>query len=315
MKKLLFVTDVHARSVSPASRLDADFMSAIEDKLGHVAAIASDKRVDMVILGGDMFDRPDVPNSVIIRIMRAMHKIPGQVLSIVGQHDIYGYQKKSVATSAIGVLNESGSLRVFDSISDKGIFIKAIHAYDKTDLNIDESAKINIIVAHKLITNKSIPGAISIAALEETNKANIILSGDMHEPHDIMVNGRLYLNPGSLTRLSISDINRKPQVAIITINDDYSFSHELVIVPHKPSDGIFDAAGYTEEKLQERRTEDFVKTYASAVMSVKAEAYKIGTGLRDFMKANSIPEPVKKKVTEYYEGSEKNVLENNKDAQ
>jgi exonuclease SbcD len=308
--KILFCTDIHARSVKPASRLDADFMDTVLDKLAHVCEMSKD--ADMLLLGGDIFDRPDAPNSVIIKVMRTLSLCPVPVFTVIGQHDIYGYQEKSVGTSAMGVLLESGCVRRLDTMNTAGICLRAIHAYDRTSFHADATAKFNILVVHKLITNSNIPGAIPIHEIDNVNKADILLSGDMHEPHNVQVGNKLYLNPGALTRLSIADRKRKPQVALVTINNDYTYEYKLLEVPHKPSEEIFDAAAHEAALASDSRSEDFVKVYASTILSVKAEAYKIGVGLQEFMKTAQTPENIKSMVNRYYEISEKNALEGNK---
>lgn len=57
--KILYMTDTHIRGTSPRSRTD-DFQQAIREKIEEVIDIAERERVDLVLHGGDLFDRPNL---------------------------------------------------------------------------------------------------------------------------------------------------------------------------------------------------------------------------------------------------------------
>ena len=310
MLRILFATDLHGKLAKPSTRLDPDFLGTIAGKLQFICGLA--KTVDLAIFGGDICDNPDPSNSVIIRLMKILAEADCDIHTVIGNHDIFGYQKQSVGNSALGILMEAGCLHRLDTLDIKGVRIRGMHAFDKLDFSVDTAPRYNIIVAHKMITNTNIPGAIPIPALAKVNKADLVLSGDMHTPHVVEHEGRTYINPGSITRMSIADRDRKPQVVIITIDDNYKMTYEFIEIPHVPGKDIFDIAAYEANKEKDNRAQDFVKSYASNVMSVKTEAYRIGTGLNDFMSKGAIPEKIRSVVHKYYALAEEALVKNDK---
>ena len=194
--------------------------------------------------------------------------------------------------------------------------IYGIHAFDKPCWDVGESPNKKIIVAHKMITNNPIPNTncILVDQLAKHTNADIILSGDIHYPHSVEVNGKLFINPGSVTRLSIVDRARMPQASLISIDDDGEVEHETLPIPSKPGDMVFNVEDYSAKVASESHTKDFVKTYASVVFSVKAEAHKIGDVLSRFLKDNNVPNEMTGVVEAYYSNAEKQVLKGAKKA-
>lgn len=301
--KIMFATDLHIRVSKPVSRLDQDYLETVCGKLRQICELS--KTVDLTILGGDIFDAPNCPNSAVIKVMRILSDCGSFIHTAVGQHDIWGYAESSLQSSALGVLIESGCIRRLEPMNVKGIYIHPVHAYDKLHGIAPENSKLNILVAHKLLTNKNVPSGLSISDFHTINRNNIVLSGDMHEPHDVTIDGRLYINPGAIARQSISDLHRMPQVVIVEVADDFSFTHRYIPLISKHGREIFDVASHQKWKASESDAASFIKDYASSVMSVKAESFKVGSALSDFMSKNGVPDPVQQTVKTYYSNAER----------
>ena len=54
--KFLFFTDTHIRGNNPQNRID-DFVQTLNVKLREVFEIAKNEEVDIILHGGDIFDR------------------------------------------------------------------------------------------------------------------------------------------------------------------------------------------------------------------------------------------------------------------
>lgn len=313
MIKILFATDFHFRSMRPIARIDENFFESQLKKLEYLATVAKD--VNAVIFGGDIFDRPDVPPSVIIKVMRALALFPSTPYTVIGNHDVYGYDGKSVESSAIGILLENKSLLRLDYLSLLGTTIYGIHAFDKTNWKLPDGDEKKIVIAHKMITSNPIPNVdcIMVKDLANITNADIVLSGDIHYPHDVEIASKLFINPGSMSRMSITDRNRLPQAVIVTIEQDGEIDYEFVQVPSKMGDKVFNVEGYSAKLANEAHTKDFVKTYASVVFSVKAETHKIADVLARFMRDNNIPKHMVDMVNVYYKNAETQVLKGTKE--
>jgi len=311
---LIFATDPHFRATRPISRKDDDFFGTILGKLEKIRILS--KNYELVIFGGDIFDRPDVPHSVVIKVMRAFSKFEVPVYTVIGNHDIFGYQGATVESSAMGTLLESGVVKRLDSFIMKGVAIYGIHAFDGEAWELPESDAVKVIVAHKLITNTPVPGGdcIPLRKVAQATNANLILSGDIHYPHfedDIL--GKTFVNPGSLSRMSITDRERYPQVAAITIESDGEIHCDLHVLDSRPAECLFDLTSYSNRMASEEHREGFVKTYVSAVFSVKAEAHNVGSALAKAAEDNKLEGGVAGCVDEYYKRAEKEILHEIKD--
>jgi len=315
--KILFITDLHLRASKPVSRLDDDFAATLLAKIAQVRDMSED--ADVVIMGGDIFDRPDAPHSVVIRAMREFKKFKIPVYTIVGNHDVYGYQGTTVGSTALGELFESGAVERLDFMeipatkAGKPVRIYGLHAFNDTKWAVPaaDDNECRILIAHKMLTDKPIPNTEChlVSDVAKLTNAHLVLSGDIHYPHNTVVNGIPFINPGSLGRLSIVDRDRVPQAAIITF-DDYG-NMELDIEPLKtrPSESLFNLKDYSNRMASEMHTKNFIKTYAQVVVSIKAEAHKIGDVLGNFLKENNIPGDVQITVNEYYNRAEKEILQ------
>lgn len=311
--KILFATDFHFRSMRPISRLDENFLDTQVAKLEYLASISKD--MNLAILGGDIFDRPDIGPGVIIKVMRALAKFKCRVVTVIGNHEVYGYEGQSIERSALGVLFEHGCIERLDYIDLPGVHIYGMHAFDKPTWTVPDATEKKIIVAHKMITNSPIPNVdcILVKDLALATNADIVLSGDIHYPHDVEIGSKLFINPGSMSRMSIADRDRMPQAVVLTIELDGDVDYEFVPVPAKPGDKVFNITDYAAKQVSEAHTKDFVKTYASVVFSVKAESHKIADVLARFMKENNIPDNMQGMVNTYYKNAEQQVLKDSKE--
>ena len=311
--KILFFTDLHCRAMRPVSRLDEDFFATQLAKLAFVARLSRD--CDLTILGGDITDRPDASPSVVIQLLRAFCKFKSPPYTVIGNHDCLGYHKNSVDSSVIGIMLEHGAIRKLDYYDLPGIQIYGIHAYDECQWTIPESDALKILVVHKMITDKAIPNVNCLMTkdIATATNADIVLSGDIHTPHNVTHGGKVFLNPGSLSRMSIADKDRQPQVLILTIDDDRNVRYDYVSVPSESATEAFDTTGYATRLEADQHTKDFVKDYASVVMSVKTESHKIGDIINKFMADNAIPEKMKALLIHYFEEAEEQALNNSKE--
>jgi len=312
---LTFFTDLHLRMTRPISRLDDDFLANLLAKVDVVREMANDS--DAVILGGDIFDRPDVPHGVVVQAVRAFGKFDVPIYTVIGNHDVFGYQGATVESSAMGVLLESGVVRRLDSVNIKGVNLYGLHAYDKTLWSVPEDNKetASILVAHKLLTNISSPGlrAHLLSDVAAETNADAILSGDIHSPHHEELDGVLFANPGSMARLSIVDRNRQPQAAEITVDDSGVISCEFIPIATRPAESLFDLKGYSSRIASEERARTFSKTYAQAIISVKGEAHKIAALLAEFLDKNNVDGALAEVVKAYYDRAEGEQLGEMKD--
>lgn len=308
MYRILFATDIHFRASKPISRLDKDFLGTQLRKIQEIREMA--EHVDMVLLGGDIFDRPDCPHSVVIKVNRAFSNFPCPVYSVIGNHDIFGYEGQTVDATALGSLFEMGNVKRLDILHPApGISIYGMHAFDKEVWEVPPSEGVKILVSHKLITTVQIPNCKTFMAddVAQWTNADIVLSGDIHFPHVVETRGKLLVNPGSLSRLSIDDRDRQPQIAIITIETG-EISCDLNTLSVRPSETVFDLKAYSNRMASEAHNDSMRETFVNAVLSVKAKTNNVGDVLLQFLEKYGTAEKIRKAELEYLARAQKEVL-------
>lgn len=292
--KILFATDLHLKATRPSGRTDADFFATQLEKIDRLRMFAISANSDLVILGGDIFDRPDSPHSVVIGAMRAFSAFPQPVYTVCGNHDVFGYNNTTLTTSALGVLFASGALKKLDKLRLPGMYIKGLHAYDPTDWCIndtDGNDEVLILVAHKFLTTKAIPNDdfYLVSNVDAETNCGLILSGDIHQPHCVKTEcGRWFVNPGSMTRMSVDDAERIPQAALITVAG-YDIDVKHLSLTTQTGSEVFDKKVYAERLAGEAHTRQFVRTYVDEIVSAKGKVADIGPSLLAYAAGNDNP--------------------------
>ncbi|HOA81373.1 MAG TPA: metallophosphoesterase, partial [Defluviitaleaceae bacterium] len=108
--KFVFFTDPHIKGVNPKARKD-NFPETILKKIEEVHSIASNVGAVAELCGGDLYDRADVAESVVIKSNRVLIKSPVNIYSVIGNHDEYGYNPETVERAMIGVTESAGVIK------------------------------------------------------------------------------------------------------------------------------------------------------------------------------------------------------------
>lgn len=257
--KLGFFTDVHARADTPEGRTD-DFRKAIFTKLEEVGQIFQE--VDYVLFGGDLFNTPDPSTSVVNETIRMLKSWNKPIIGVVGSHDYFGYQIKSLQRTALGTLVEAG---VITLVGDHVKQIKGIQSYYTCERWVPVHSTSNVATSEKAVTivgtphtywladdpvnfdsrkmfgdddlqvqlvhgdllDKPVPWTHVTVGQVQTN-SDLVLSGHYHPgwPGLITTRGTTFVNPGSLSRLENTGRIRTPRVCIIDVKEEKQFSVE-----------------------------------------------------------------------------------------
>ena len=225
--KFVFYTDVHLSGQTPHHRED-DYQAALVAKMEEIYQTAVDERVDFLICGGDLFNSHRIFSYELLNpIMDAMCDSGLPTYFVVGQHDIIGYNATTYKSSTLAfVVERCNNVKVIWEPTDIGdVQLHASHVWeDPKDASkaLLDSSKVNILVAHHLLTNKqTMFDTVNTGDFAKWMSAagadyDMVLSGDLHDGYDTHeVNGMWFCNPGSIARQAISDIKRMPRFAVI----------------------------------------------------------------------------------------------------
>ena len=231
--KILYLTDTHLTSKSPAGRIDNYANSSLK-KLLEIGKIIKDNNINVVIHGGDMFHTPKVNlkyANLVITIIKQWN-IP--IYVVPGNHDLYGYNINTLDQTMLGVLYSSGIIKILSrsnpleiTTKNNKILIEGQEYYQNInqDMNKDFSVNTsgydyNILVSHSMITPKPFIKTVSHNCVNDIKTdANLVLCGHYHDPFSLSnKDGTIFLNPGSLMRVERTR-KQYPKVDIIEFTE------------------------------------------------------------------------------------------------
>lgn len=228
MARFLFYTDVHLSGRNPRHRID-DFPTAILCKLVEIYEIAKSEECEFVLFGGDMFNAHRIFSfPVLARAMDAVCDSELVTYAIVGQHEIYGYNPKTLESSTLGffVSRCPRYQLVWEPVvvGTGEVRLHSCHVWE--DLMVKEPTTpdgcVNVLMAHCLLSDrKRAFETIQTKDFGESERCNycLVLSGDLHcgfEAHKHR--DTWFVNPGAIARKAMDEISRNPQIAVIDIS-------------------------------------------------------------------------------------------------
>ncbi len=289
--RIVFFTDMHIKFNKPSSRLDINYLDTCLKKLNFIIKTTNNLNPDIVIFGGDLFDKPNISNSTIIDTIKEISNLQKPLYVVIGNHDIMGYSKDSLYSSAIGILIETKVCKLLEEEIIGNVRIKAMHCYDKEVFDDIKQGYLNILVAHKPITNINIPSKIDLTNLLTINKYDIILSGDIHMPHLIEYNNKYFINPGAAVRTSLVEKEREPKFLVLDITD--KITYKLITIPHQKN--IFISTANKTNVLDD----SFITDYIDKINKTKVEKISLEEQIEQYIIQNNIPDNIKHLIFNY----------------
>lgn len=262
--KLGYFTDLHMRGDSPEGRTD-DYRNSILTKLDEIGQIWVDHGVDAVLFGGDLFHTPDPVISVKYDLM---HVLKGwstrcEIFGVVGSHDYFGYQIKSLRRTAIGLFEKAGIIHLLGGselpnaidLTPNGKKVRIVgtpHTYwlcdNPENFNAAKPPEVDfqIQIIHGDLIDKPVLWQHTLCEDVKTG-SDIALIGHYHPGWErpLVINNTLFINPGSIGRLENTNLIRRPRVCII---DTETCSTEFVELSSCELHPFVEKLGKIEEK-------------------------------------------------------------------
>lgn len=311
--KILFFTDSHIRGTTPKNRKD-DFTNTLERKFNEIVEIIDEEDIDYVIHGGDLFDRPDVSISLVSRFAKILNKIKVPIYIISGNHDIFGHNPKTLNRTMLGLICELKVLNIIDK-NEKIIFEKNnikvqitgqpyIYNIDNPNdkspyivKDIEKSCDFSIHVVHGMLLDKPFIEGIPYTLIDDIKEtlADITLSGHYHSGFEkVEINGKYFLNPGSIVRISNSlrEIKRKPKVIIMNLTNNIDISYRYLLSA-LDGDEVLDRKEIENSIYRRERMYEFKQTIDNAMNFEKMD---INDVLMEVSNTEEVDEKVKKEA-------------------
>ncbi|ALA54908.1 metallophosphoesterase [Shouchella clausii] len=279
MVTFLYFTDTHIRGTAPKNRLDA-FPETMKQKLTEIMAIANREQVDVLLHGGDVFDRPDLSPSTVGQFAQIFREAPAPIYTIAGNHDTFGHNPETVSRTMLGLLDAFGIMKLVHPgkpilIEKAGVRVQVSgqpyhYELDQRDPKLDyypineTEADTMIHLVHSMLVEKALPEGIPHTLIDHIwgTSADVILTGHYHTGFGIKEqNGKFICNPGAIARINNhwTEVERLPKVIIGTVTKEgITLREETLTVAQKGSD-VLDRAYVEKASHQEEKLHAFVQ--------------------------------------------------------
>jgi DNA repair protein SbcC/Rad50 len=284
--KFLYVTDTHLTGKGPSSRTD-NYVNAIFEKLEELKQVIVDENIEAVFHGGDLFDKPIVSLQLTGQVANFIKStgIPWYV--VPGNHDLFGYNIKSLPQTSLGLLSKAGVVSILDRQYGSAVFsnfygetisfegqeyhMDIDHRDPKQDYWVEGKSDVNILIPHSMLLDKEYFPDVSYTNtkdLKDATNADLILVGHNHDGykrHSIHhASGDIthIFNPGSMTRDegSKGNLTRRPQYVIIDFPNAQSWSYQAYEFQcAAEGKNIFDRSHITSKQTKDRYLQNFEK--------------------------------------------------------
>ncbi|MBP3951966.1 metallophosphoesterase [Bacillus suaedae] len=276
--KFLYVTDTHIRGTTPKNRLDV-YVDTLKEKINEVVDIANEERVDLLLHGGDVFDRPDLSPNVVGQFAKIFKKAQMPIYVVAGNHDTFGHNPETISRTMLGLMDSFGVMNVigphnpllFEDEVRVQISGQPYHYdLDQRDPKLDyypsneTNADVLIHIVHSMLVEKALPEGVAHTIIDHIwgTPADIILTGHYHGGFGIKErNGKFICNPGALSRVNNhwSEISRMPKVIIGNVTKAGISLEERYIKCAKKGDDVLDRTFLEKAVHQEEKLHSFVQ--------------------------------------------------------
>lgn len=315
--KLLYFGDKHERVTAPENRLENDeqYRETQAAKTKEIISIGKRYQVEGFIQPGDFLDSPNPPLDYVADVMRLWtgdeesedlenfkNDMP-PLIGIVGNHELFGNNIKTLSKTMIGFLNKLGMIHFatkekpyfFTTEDGATVAITGTHYHldiDKPehldDYIVEEKlADFHIHMVHGYLTDKSKGTLFHHTVIDHIKhtKADLTISGHDHIGFPLTeVDGKLFVNPGAIPRMSndLKEIKRVPQVMLLDITKANGIKVEMIpLKTASKGDVVLNRRKIVERKKREDRLEEFKKAVRDAGVKKSTDITQIIRDLAD----------------------------------
>ena len=319
--KLLYLTDTHIRGTTPQNRLD-DYQETLKEKLREVASIIKEEKIDYVLHGGDLFDRPDVSVSIVSDFAKIFQSFGVPIYIISGNHDIFGHNPDTLDRTMLGLLC---NLEVMNLVNYKKVILEkdirvqltgSPYVYSMDDASnrenyildeVDNTCKYSIHMTHGFLIDKPFFKEVSHTLIDDirSTKADITLGGHYHFGFKtVELDNKYFVNPGALIRISNSkaEINRRPKVNIISLADEIKIEDRFLKCA-KPGEEVLDRSEMERHQFKGIKLAEFKESIDATTNYNSLDIFDL---LLKISKSENISEEVKKEALKRVEEAQIN---------
>lgn len=274
--RFLFITDTHIRGTNPQSRLD-NFQEALKLKMAEVVDLANEHQVTALLHGGDLFDIPNPSLAVAQEVLAPLRRLEAPIYAIAGNHDLFAYNPETLPRTVLGFLAGMGFLhlirpgeRVFFDQGGSRVQLTGQEYHYEIDRRprhldycvADKQADVAIHLVHGMLVDKPFLEGVAYTKIDDVlaTEADLTLAGHYHPGwRDVLHEGKAWVNPGALVRLSShpADVKRTPCAVLIEVAGKVTY-RRLPLTRIQPGEAVLDTSRAELEAFKQARLNDFI---------------------------------------------------------
>jgi exonuclease SbcC len=234
------------------------------------------------------------------------------LVGVVGNHELFGYSAKNYQKTALALLEKIGFMNLVTKekpliLKDPEGFTIAITGSNYTaDIDLDKTHEayivrkklgdIHIHIVHGLGTDVDYGTLFAHTQLESfahETQADLTIIGHDHIGFGVKkIDGKLFINPGAVTRLTASDkeINRTVKVDLLTIEKDGITVKEIPLKSALPAEQVI-SREHLDEKAELSQRVDTIRNVLESVQTKKKDS--LVEIAKETVSSNEIPEAVR----------------------
>lgn len=205
----IIVGDLHIKYKAPVFRKESYF-EEMKDKINQINILAKENNSKIICLG-DFFN--SYVEDYFELISYELSDLVYGWYSIVGNHDCKSIDGTLKGTS-FGVFEQLGQIKLPNFKE-----IDCYHYYNRNNFNGKSKHGNKIALIHDYIMPKGTKEYFDYKECFE-NEYELVFCGHYHYPFDILVGRTRYINPGSLMRFTVKELELKRIPEVILLNSD-----------------------------------------------------------------------------------------------
>jgi DNA repair exonuclease SbcCD nuclease subunit len=212
------------------------------------------------------------------------------LITVAGNHDLYGNSISTINRTMLGFLINLGILRLITKdnpyiITKNGLSCAITGTSYHSDIDTEgfESDYIidkklgdkHIHIVHGMLHHKSMGSKIRHTTIDKiaSTLADFTYAGHEHNGFPLTErDGRYYYNSGAIPRLSIAEVERMPKIGILSLGEDTFNLQEYFLKSAKKGEEILDLSKKANEKQKE---EEFAEFRQAVKDAGKIEGYNV----------------------------------------
>ena len=293
-------SDWHIMAKPPRKRREG-FIAEQYDKIEEINHYTRDIALEhpewevYLLNAGDLHDKARIPrwlsSHYISMLTSPLFTSTFTHIACAGQHDQI-YHSTKLDDTSLQALYAAGCVQRYG----RGIKTADWGVRDGFD---------DVLVTHICCTervNEFIEYSVTPKQLLRQRKARVIITGDYHVAHYYKEGGRLVVNPGSIMRLSSDEIDRKPSIYLVDLDEAEVL--DQVFLDVKPAGEVFDLSRIDEDKEEKKQKQERDKRFEKYIDKIKEKSVRpdFDVMLEKVIKLRKPSDAVKQEIDEAMNG-------------